>query len=102
MAGKGCALHHWVHDVVFNTSNHLVILIGNDTEYGYALSVNVVRGCMRFYVTESRSLQRYFVVVESHILVNLGPSSTLLELQLAGITQYSASAEGHCSAVLFL
>ncbi|GKE17124.1 hypothetical protein Tco_1424701 [Tanacetum coccineum] len=21
MAGKGCALHHWVHDVVFNVSN---------------------------------------------------------------------------------
>ncbi|GJT18726.1 hypothetical protein Tco_0877432 [Tanacetum coccineum] len=26
MAGKGCALHHWVHDVVFNVSNQLVIL----------------------------------------------------------------------------
>ncbi|GKA62045.1 hypothetical protein Tco_0761564 [Tanacetum coccineum] len=24
--GKGCALHHWVHDVVFNVSNQLVIL----------------------------------------------------------------------------
>ncbi|GJZ42392.1 hypothetical protein Tco_0589278 [Tanacetum coccineum] len=26
MAGKGCALHHWVHDVIFNVSNQLVIL----------------------------------------------------------------------------
>ncbi|GJU87043.1 hypothetical protein Tco_1294589 [Tanacetum coccineum] len=26
MARKGCALHHWVHDVVFNVSNQLVIL----------------------------------------------------------------------------
>ncbi|GKD24088.1 hypothetical protein Tco_1225791 [Tanacetum coccineum] len=26
MAGKGCTSHHWVHDVVFNVSNQLVIL----------------------------------------------------------------------------
>ncbi|GJV02349.1 putative ribonuclease H-like domain-containing protein [Tanacetum coccineum] len=30
MAGKGCALHHWVHDVVFNVSNQLVILTAYD------------------------------------------------------------------------
>ncbi|GJX47672.1 hypothetical protein Tco_0272862 [Tanacetum coccineum] len=29
MAGKGCALHHWVHDVVFNVGNQLVILIAD-------------------------------------------------------------------------
>ncbi|GJW32706.1 hypothetical protein Tco_0052738 [Tanacetum coccineum] len=67
MAGKGCALHHWVYDVVFNVSNQLVIL----TAYVLTRVNSILVGIIPIYI----HLQSYLRTAISNFGLSLGRSS---------------------------
>ncbi|GKD75914.1 hypothetical protein Tco_1334196 [Tanacetum coccineum] len=70
MAGKGCALHHWVHDVVFNVSNQLVILTA------YVLT-RIVPSCFEIFTFEPLTLS-----LTSMLSCDLEPLTNILILCL--------------------
>ncbi|GKA84204.1 hypothetical protein Tco_0805799 [Tanacetum coccineum] len=80
MAGKGCALHHWVHDVVFNVSNQLVIL----TAYVLTRVSSILVGIIPIYI----HLQSYLRTAISNFGLSLGRSSGSEESSSARDSSY--------------
>ncbi|GJS74199.1 hypothetical protein Tco_0707040 [Tanacetum coccineum] len=90
MAEKGSAMHHWVHDVVFNVSTQLVISDSICIERGIT---NLVVDCSSVSLNLSRALFPIIIsIIPKDALSNfgfsLGSSSVLVELIGLGLLTY--------------